>query len=107
MEGPSFEQTLILVAQGCFVPTLVEIGQVVQEKMISELCQCIYAISYYVSLEKKRGPANSFEQTLISITQGCSVQSLVEIDSGDFQISLMYFCYFLIIPLWIKMWLFI
>ena len=95
MEGPSFEQTLIPIAQGCFVPTLVEIGQVVQEKKISELCQCIYAISYYVSLEKKRGPANSFEQTLISITQGCSVQSLVEIDSGeDFQISLMFFLLF-------------
>ena len=108
LNGSSFEQTWIPFNKGCFVPTLVEIGQVVQEKKISELCQCIYAISYYVSLEKKRGPANSFEQTLISITQGCSVQSLVEIDSGeDFQISLMYFCYFLIIPLWIKMWLFI
>ena len=108
MEGPSFEPTLIPIAQGCFVPTLVEIGQVVQEKKISVLCQCIYAISYYVSLEKKRGPANSFEQTLISITQGCSVQSLVQIDSGeDFQISLMYFCYFLIISPWIRMWLFI
>ena len=106
MEEPSFEQTLIPIAKGCFVPTLVEIGPVVQEK-ISELCQCIYAISYYVSLEKKRGPVNSFEQTLISITQGCSVQSLAEINSGDFQISLMYLCYFLIIPLWIKMWLFI
>ena len=30
--GPSFEQTQILFTQGCFVPSLVEIGRVVLEK---------------------------------------------------------------------------
>ena len=43
--GPSFEQTGILITQGCFVPSLVEIGPVVLKKKIFKVCQCIYAIS--------------------------------------------------------------
>ena len=42
----------------------------------------------------------SFEQSWIHFTQGCFAQSLVEFDlfcRDDFKISLMYFCYFLII----------
>ena len=34
---PSFKQTLILFTQGCFVPSLVEIGPVVREKIFKTL----------------------------------------------------------------------
>ena len=36
--GPSFEQTWIPITQGCFVPSLDEIGLVVPEKNISKFC---------------------------------------------------------------------
>ena len=51
--GPSFKQILIPLTQGCFVLSLVEIGQVVLEKMIFESFQCTIAFSlcgYYTSL---------------------------------------------------------
>ena len=41
----SFEQTLVLITQGCFVPSLVEIGLVVLEKRIFKFRQGIFAIS--------------------------------------------------------------
>ena len=41
-------------------------------------CQCIFAISFLSSLEKRSGP--SFEQTRIPFTSECVVPSLVEID---------------------------
>ena len=77
--GPSFEQTWIPFIQGCFVPSLVEIGSVVLEKKIFKFCQCIFAISQLSPLGKGRGP--SFEQTWIPFTRGCFVPSLVEIGS--------------------------
>ena len=43
--GPLFEETLIPVTQGCFVPSLVEIGSVALEKKIFKFHQCIFAIS--------------------------------------------------------------
>ena len=43
--GSSFEQTWILLTQGCFVPSLVEIGSVVLEKKIFKFRKCIFAIS--------------------------------------------------------------
>ena len=43
--GPSFEQTCITFTQGCFVPSLVEIGSVVLEKKSFKFRQCIIAIS--------------------------------------------------------------
>ena len=42
--GHSFEQTWIPLTQGCIVPSLVEIGPEVLEKMIFKCCQCIFAI---------------------------------------------------------------
>ena len=41
--GPSFERTWNPFTKGCYVPTLVEIGPAVLEK-IFEFCQCIFAI---------------------------------------------------------------
>ena len=48
---PSFVQTWILFTQGCFVPSLVEIGPVVLEKKIFKLCLCILLIRNYLPLE--------------------------------------------------------
>ena len=59
--------------QGCFVLSLVEIGQVVVEKKILKVCQCIFAISLLSPLGKGCGP--SFEQTWIPFTKGCFVPS--------------------------------
>ena len=41
----SFEQIYIPFTQGCFVPSLVEIGPVVLEKKIFKFRQCIFTIS--------------------------------------------------------------
>ena len=43
--GSSYKQTWIPIIQGCFVPSLVEIGPVFLEKRIFKFCQCIYTIS--------------------------------------------------------------
>ena len=43
--GPSFEKNLISFTQGCFVLSLVEIGQLVLEKKIFKFCQFVFAIS--------------------------------------------------------------
>ena len=40
--GPSLEQTGILITQGCFMPSLVEIGQVVLERKIFKFPLCIF-----------------------------------------------------------------
>ena len=69
--------TWIPFTQGCFVPSLVEIGSVVLEKKIFEFRQCIFAISLLSPLGEGWGP--SFEQTWICFTQGYFVPSLVEI----------------------------
>ena len=76
-QGPSFEQTWIPFTQGCFVPSLVEIGSVVLERKFFKICQCIFAISQLSPLGKGQGP--SFEQTWIPFTQGYFVPSLVKI----------------------------
>ena len=54
--GPSFEQTWIPFTQGCFVPSLVEIGPVVLEKKIFKFHQCIFAICVIISPWKRAGP---------------------------------------------------
>ena len=59
--GPSFEQVCFPITQGCFVPSLVEIGPVVPKKNIFKLRQRIFAISLSSPLEKRWG--HSFEQT--------------------------------------------
>ena len=43
--GTLFQQTFILFTQGWFVPSLTEIGQVVLEKKVFKIRQCIFAIS--------------------------------------------------------------
>ena len=75
---PLFEQTRIPFTQGCFVPSLLENGPMVLEKIFG-FGQCIFAISQLSPLGKGHGPL--FEQTInrISFTQECFVPSLVEI----------------------------
>ena len=75
--GASFRQTWIPFTQGCFVPSLVEIGSVVLEKKIFEFRQCILVIALLSPLGEGWGP--SFEQTWIPFNQGYFVPSLVKI----------------------------
>ena len=76
--GSSFEEICIPFTQGCFVPSLVEIGSVVLAKRIFQFHQCLFSLfQNYIPLEKWRCP--SFEQTWIPFTQGCFVPSLAEI----------------------------
>ena len=56
---------------------LVEIGEVVLKKKILKVCLCMFAICFYLPLEKV--VALSFEQTWNPITQECFVPRLVEI----------------------------
>ena len=103
--GPSSEQTWIPFAKEYFVPNFVEIGQVVLEKKNSKFRQCFFTISWLSPLGKERGP--SFDQSWIPFTQGCFMQSLVEIGSvvlekKIFLSSSMYFSYFIIISPWIR-----
>ena len=74
--GPSFEQTWLPITQGCFVPSLIEIGPVVLSRDFFKVGQFIFAISLLFPLGNGRAP--SFKQTWIPITQGCFVPSLVE-----------------------------
>ena len=60
------------------MPSLVEIGSVVLEKKIFEFLQCIFAISLLPPLGQGWDP--SLEQTLIPVTKGFFVPSLVKID---------------------------
>ena len=61
--GPSFDQTYIPFTQGCFVPSLVEIGPEVLEK----ICVNVFLLlSYYLPLRKGCRP--SFEQICILFT---------------------------------------
>ena len=73
---PSFVQTQIPFIKGCFVPSLVEIGQVVLERKIF-MFSSIYTILLLSPLGKRWGP--SFEQSWIPFTWGCFVPSLIEI----------------------------
>ena len=77
--GFSFEETWILFTQGCFMPSLVEIGSVVLEKKIFKSCQYIIINSQLSPLWEGRGP--SFEQTWIPFTLGFLVPSLVEMET--------------------------
>ena len=63
-------------SRGYFVPSLVEIGPVVLEKIFKS-CQFIFIISQIYPLLEGLGP--SFEKTWIPFTQGYFVPSLVEI----------------------------
>ena len=44
MRGPSIKKTNIPLIQGWFVPYVIEIGQVVLEKLISLNRQCIFTV---------------------------------------------------------------
>ena len=76
-QDPSFEQPWNYLPQVSFVPSLVEIGPVYLEKNNFKFRHCIFVITLYLPLGNWQGP--SFEQTWISFTKGCSVQSVVEI----------------------------
>ena len=72
----SFEQIWIPFIKECIVPSLVEIGPVVQGKKIFNCLLCIFTISLLSPFEHGCGP--SFEEIWISFTQKCFVPSLVE-----------------------------
>ena len=72
-----FEQNWIIFSQGCFVPSLVEIGPVALEKKIFLISSMNFR--YFVIISPLKGVDPSFEQNWIPFTQGCLVQSLVEI----------------------------
>ena len=59
------------------MPSLLEIGPVVVEKMILQFRRCFSVNSLFSPLGKDWG--SSFEQTLIPFTQECFVSSMVEI----------------------------
>ena len=64
--GPSFRyfrSFRIPITQGCFVPSVIEIGPVVLKKKIFKGHQCIFAISLLYPLGKGRGPSFIIEQT--------------------------------------------
>ena len=68
------------LTQGCFVPSLVEIGTVVLEKKIFKFHQCTFCFFVFISPWKKGWvlPMNQF-QIWIPFTKECFVHSLVEI----------------------------
>ena len=73
----SYEQKGVLLlnkTQGCFVPSLIEMGPVNLENFFLVEFHHVAIIS---PLKRTHGP--SFEQTWIPITQRCLVPSLVEI----------------------------
>ena len=61
--------------QEFFVPSLVEIGPVVQEKKIFKISQCIFAFFYYHPLEN----GWTIHLNSLHFPQECFVPSLVEI----------------------------
>ena len=61
--GPKFEQIWILNTQGCFVPSLVEIGPVVLEKFIN-----VFSLfHYYLPLEKGVVPYLNKSESFINV----------------------------------------
>ena len=58
---------------------MVEIGLIILEKKIFEICQCIFIILLFSPLEK--GQATSFEQIKIPFNQGCFVPRSIKIGS--------------------------
>ena len=97
----------VIISKGCFVPSLVEIGQVVLSKKIFKFHLSIFSISLL----------SPFEQTWISFTYECFALGLVEIgtvvleriffnvyeqlvlEKKFLKISSKYFLYFIIISI--------
>ena len=57
--GSSFVQIKITLTQGCFVPSLNEIGPVVLEKILKS-CECAFTILQLSPLKERHAP--SFNQ---------------------------------------------
>ena len=95
--GTSFEQNWISFIQGGFVPSFVEIGPIVQEKKILKFCQCIYAISLS-PLRKGCGPL--FGQTWAPSPKDALWQVRLVLEKKIFQISSVFFYYFISISPW-------
>ena len=76
IEWSSFVNTWVLLIQGFFMSSLIEIGPVIMEKNIFKLCQCMVALSLLSRLRKGHGPP--FKQTWILYIQGSFVPGLVE-----------------------------
>ena len=72
-----FVKPWVPLTKSYFVPSLVEIGPVVLEK-IFKFCQCIFAILKLSPL-RKRHVLSCEKKTWIAITQGCFMPSLVKI----------------------------
>ena len=69
MRGPSFEQTWIPITQGCIVPSLFEIGPVVQEKIFFFISSMYFQICCSVQTEVVAGdPVSQLDITLLGHT---------------------------------------
>ena len=90
----TFVKLWIPFIQGCFVPSLVEIGQWSWRERFIDIVNLFSS-----PLEKRRGP--SFEQTYIPYTKGCFVQSLAQWFSSIIFFILFnvfsLFCYYLLL----------
>ena len=65
--APSFEQNWFPFTQGCFVPSLVEIGSVVLEKKIFDFVNVFSLFRYYLPL--KKGVVINFNKIEYTITE--------------------------------------
>jgi hypothetical protein len=78
--GPLFVQIRIPFTQGWFIPSLIEIGQLVLEKKIFKKFQCVFTLKLWLSpLGEEQSPSlilNKLE--LIPSSQGWFMPSLVK-----------------------------
>ena len=80
MRGPLFEQTWIPFTQGCIVPRLVEIGQVVLEKRIFNFINVFSLFLNYLPLKIEW--SSLFKPTYLPLTQVCFEQVWFKWPSG-------------------------
>ena len=78
-QGPSFEHTWIPLTQGCFVPSLVEIGPVVLEEKILNF---IHVFLYFLIISPWKGRGSSFEVTWIPFTKDTLCQVWLKLVLG-------------------------
>ena len=98
-----FEQNWIPFTQGCFVPSLVEIGSVVLEKKISLISTMYFHYFVIISPWKRAGPfiwTNLYPLHPRMLCAKFGWNWLSGSGEEDFWISSMYFRYFVIISPW-------
>ena len=104
----SFEKTWIPFTQGCFVTSLVEIGPWFWRRRFLKFVNVFSLFCNYLPLEKVGlfiwTNLNSIHQRMHCAKFGWNWPSC---SGEDFQISSMYFRYFVMISLWKRAWPFI